>query len=458
MRKKNKCLIFIDADIICRHFIDSNAFKDLIKFNEVQYIFPEKDNKRLGNVNISTFDRNVKKIRINHYPNRLKIWRQLLFVDQMKIRLGSQNISMRYFRKKTLKWKASLIYTFIGLPIIWSFFKKIKYFQLKNRPNLQLNELISNFKPDVIIHPCVLEGLFLNDLILITKDKKIPLIVIMNSWDNPSTKRAVIGKPDWLLVWGKQTYNHSLKYMRMSEKNIIKFGSAQFDIYNSIPKYNKKQFRKYYGLDNNTNIILYAGSSKGTNEIKHLELINNAIQNDVIKNTIIIYRPHPWGHGGRNGHLLLDQKWTNIIIDKSMINYLKDVKNGNIYRYLSDYKDTHQLLYSVDAVISPLSTILIEAAINGKPSLCFLPYSDKSLHFQLDNELIHFKEFFQNVNFLKAFGYNELIPKIINLNELIKKPNIDVQMKKEANFFVKAFDNSFSIRLNEFVQNLLKTY
>ena len=36
---------------------------------------------------------------------------------------------------------------------------------------------------------------------LITKDKKIPLIVIMNSWDNPSTKRAVIGKPDWLLVW-----------------------------------------------------------------------------------------------------------------------------------------------------------------------------------------------------------------------------------------------------------------
>ena len=164
------------------------------------------------------------------------------------------------------------------------------------------------------------------------------------------------------------------------------------------------------------------------------------------------------GHGGRNGHLLLDQKWANIIIDKSMINYLKDVKNGNIYRYLSDYKDTHQILYSFDAVISPLSTILIEAAINGKPSLCFLPYSDKSLHFQLDNELIHFKEFFQNVNFLKAFGYNELIPKIINLNELIKKPNIDVQMKKEANFFVKAFDNSFSIRLNEFVQNLLKTY
>ena len=39
--------------------------------------------------------------------------------------------------------------------------------------------------------------------------------------------------------------------------------------------------------------------------------------------------------------------------------------------------------------------------------------------------------------FLKAFGYNELIPKIINLNELIKKPNIDVQMKKEANFLLK---------------------
>ena len=30
------------------------------------------------------------------------------------------------------------------------------------------------------------------------------------------------------------------------------------------------------------------------------------------------------GHGGRNGHL--DQKWANIIIDKSMINYLKTLK------------------------------------------------------------------------------------------------------------------------------------
>ena len=45
----------------------------------------------------------------------------------------------------------------------------------------------------------------------------------------------------------------------------------------------------------------------------------------------------------------------------------------------------------------------------------------------------------------------------MNLNELIKKPNIDVQMKKEANFLLKHLI-ILSIRLNEFVQNLLKTY
>ena len=46
----------------------------------------------------------------------------------------------------------------------------------------------------------------------------------MNSWDNPSTKQAVIGHPDWLLVWGQQTYDHSIKYLNMEKNRVIQFG------------------------------------------------------------------------------------------------------------------------------------------------------------------------------------------------------------------------------------------
>ncbi len=71
------------------------------------------------------------------------------------------------------------------------------------------------------------------------------------------------------------------------------------------------------------------------------------------------------------GHKLIDKKWEHVSIDKSMINYLKEIKSGNKKKFMANYYDTHEILTNVDAVISPLSTILIEAAIHGKPSLCF---------------------------------------------------------------------------------------
>ncbi len=295
--KKIKCLIFIDADVIFRHFVLSGSFEQLIKKQKVQYVLPEKGNKRLGDINLGSIDKLIIKNRIDHNPKRLKIWRQLLFVDQLRFKNGLQNKSMRSYRKKTLKWKAATLFTIFGLPIIWKIFKLFKLLQLNFCQNQQMIKVIENFKPDVIIHPSVLEGLFINDLILISKKKKIPLVVIMNSWDNPSTKNSVIGFPDWLLVWGRQTYEHSIKYMQMEKSRVIEFGCAQFDIFKckTINNYN---FRKKYNIKYKKIIILYAGSSKGTNEIHHLDLINKAIVDKKIENIKIIYRPHPWGQGG----------------------------------------------------------------------------------------------------------------------------------------------------------------
>ena len=64
-------------------------------------------------------------------------------------------------------------------------------------------------------------------------------------------------------------------------------------------------------------------------------------------------------------------KLNNIKIDKNMYEYLLKIKRGSTKKYLADYKETHEILSNVDAVISPLSTILIEAAMHGKPFMFF---------------------------------------------------------------------------------------
>ena len=58
------------------------------------------------------------------------------------------------------------------------------------------------------------------------------------------------------------------------------------------------------------------------------------------------------------------------------------------------------------------------ATIHGKPTLCFLPFADKSIHMLIETEFIHFKEYVKNENFLKAYGYNDFLPKVNKLLEI----------------------------------------
>lgn len=208
-------------------------------------------------------------------------------------------------------------------------------------------------------------------------------------------------------------------------------------------------------IDPKCNLLLYAGSSKGTDEIAHLSALDQAIEEGVLGNTVVIYRPHPWGGGGRNGHLLLSMAWRNVYIESSMQNYLERVGVGFGGKYLSDYRDTHDILSCVDAVISPLSTIILEAALHGKPVMCFLPFEDASEHFLRDFALTHFHQLFDIPEVLISNGNLELINTTLVLLRQIGNEQYSTRLRDSMNYFVEPFDRPYSIRLREFIQDLV---
>ena len=75
---------------------------------------------------------------------------------------------------------------------------------------------IMNKKTDLIIHPSILQGYFVNELLrfYISNKQSIPLIFLMNSWDNPSSKVLRTGKPSKLVVWGQQSKNHAVECVK----------------------------------------------------------------------------------------------------------------------------------------------------------------------------------------------------------------------------------------------------
>ena len=136
-----------------------------------------------------------------------------------------------------------------------------------------------------------------------------------------------------------------------------------------------------------------------------------------------------------------------------MRGYLEGVKQGRRGITLPDYRDTHDVLSNIDALVSPLSTILLEAALHGTPALCFLPDEDAG-HFRLALPLPHFEEFFASSTFRTAHGDAYLVSAVQELLQEVAQPGTGERYRKAASYFVREFDLAYGRRLAEFVETV----
>ena len=146
-----------------------------------------------------------------------------------------------------------------------------------------------------------------------------------------------------------------------------------------------------------------------------------------------MYRPHPWGVGGNQGDRIIEENWKHVQIEYTMKQYLEGIKKNGYHLTFPDYSDTHAVLSYCDCVISPLSTILIEAAMHGKPVMCFIPLEDiEAKHFQTVHSLPHFREFQNENQVVLAKSRVELISKVRLLFDQINEKDFPKKMKKLA--------------------------
>lgn len=452
-----KVLVFIDHDITVRHFLHSRVFERLGAAHEMVIVLPETGNKR---VSATPYGQDLSGGRLRRLPvslSRLKTWQGLMLADHLRWRRGAHHAAMRRFHRHAAGPKAAIKYGVLAQPGVFHAYRHWTQVRMARRGNEDLDQLLAEERPDVIIHPTVLAGVFINDLVLASRKRDIPLILIMNSWDNPSTKRAMTGRPDWLLVWGPQTQNHAVRFMGMPRERTLCFGAAQFDLYRDPPRISRAEFCRRHGIDPTATVLLYAGSSKGADEYSHLRLIDEAIEDGRLAGVEVVYRPHPWGGGGKGGERIADHPWRHVRVESTMCGYLVAVKAGNTGITTPDYRDTHDVLEAVDMVVSPLSTIIIEGALHGKPVMCFLPAdenTDRHLEFMLP--LTHFEDLFAEPSFLLARGNEELVPRLRELHERTGDAAYSAQLRRACEHFVTSFGRPYGERIVEFVESAVR--
>lgn len=443
-----KVLVFIDHDIICRHFIMSGAMAPLVANADVRFIFPEDDGRRVS-LDPATLPLGAPFERVAVNPLRQVVWRWILFADLLKYRRGKHMASIRKTRWRALGWKAGLLLKLAGLPLFTLVFKAIVRRRFAANPATELAALFERERPDVVLHPSVLDGVFVNDLVAQCRDSGVPLVVPINSWDNPATKRTVVGHPDKLLVWGPQTRQHAIDYMRIAPDHVVAFGAAQFDVFREKPRVDRASFAAAHGIDPAKKILLFAGSNARTDEVGALTALDAQIESGALPNLAIVYRPHPWGNGGHGGERLATTKWRHVVIHEPTRAYIASLSSGDGAMTFPDYRDTHDILAVVDLVLSPLSTILIEAVLHTKPVIVYAPAEGTS-DVSIKMPKVHFDEFLA----LPDVGLAKNIGEVVALIPKLLQPDVGARLFRQSSEFVSEFDRPWSERLVTLLRGL----
>lgn len=122
-----------------------------------------------------------------------------------------------------------------------------------------------------------------------------------------------------------------------------------------------------------------------------------------------------------------------------MRTYMDQIKSGETTPYMADYARTHDVLSAIDALVSPLSTIILEGALHGKPVMCYLPPEDKSTQSWLGTvrNMVHFEDMFNSPYIPIATNKEELIDNASKILDYVDDSKFKEALIEEMKFFVE---------------------
>lgn len=195
----------------------------------------------------------------------------------------------------------------------------------------------------------------LDDLLRAAEKQKIKTALLITNWDG-ATSKPLIKKPDMILTWGQQTAQLAEKIHGI---RALPVGCARFDHYREAEHLEKAKAKEILALDQDKKYLLFAGAGLPFIEPKVLSLLANTIRKFSQGNIKLLYRPHP-------------ESWLNHT-SESILEDVRDIveMDPTLQKYTNDDMSQYPVLFSaIDGLISPFSTMIVEAAFFNIPTLC----------------------------------------------------------------------------------------
>ena len=432
-----KILIFIEDDTYVRNYISTNAFS-MLNSHDLKYFISEKVSKenQIKNFEICDLKVSTSKLEKSIYKlvNQLQMYDksklntnflfrlkrelipnfQTLFTvpepftfsnfDPLFLRIKKVFPNSFFFRNifllltgcyKNLKNIFFEIFGLVRYTLIILIVKLhlkdflVRFFWTKVPLNSSISEILGNENPDLILIPNSIVGSEIYEILRVNNRlTNCKTLLLVDNWDNLSSKSVFISNPDYLGVWGNQSVEFAQAFHSMDKKNVKIIGTPRFEVYENFHK--NKDVGKLPQIISQP-YILFIGCALGFDELDALKELSEAISKisiDLPPDITILYRPHPWGGRSQYLSILKSNPIERVTVDPQIL------ENENIlgskFQPSLDYYP--HLLDKALFIVCPLSTMIIESTIMGKQVLA-LAHEDRHSLFSPNRILSNYKHF-----------------------------------------------------------------
>lgn len=488
---KMKGLVVISAGAEVQRFLMSGAFALVQSEYDLLYVFPDLQSSMRINLDLERL--NIPRIQyIPFHQGRYEKWEELFDVSCFAYKEASQSFGVRFEMQAHLgglakldfsvrdffdvrKVRKIMIHLLGQILRIKNRVKFAKYRKLASKERYkeyrghvidslglhpEMDKLVREFRPDFIILPSSLLDAMTNDVLQIAEKYNIPTFLLESGWDNISSKGILFHLPTTMAVWGEQTKRHAIDIQGVPAEHVFCLGSPHYEALKQPISAERRIIRQKLGLPVDKRLVLFGGAVRKFDETGLLVEMEKAIGSGDIPPVHILYRPHPW-RASRDEVNFFDYDWEFVSMDPEIAQIYRETKEnrryfgGNEFSFSMSY--LNELYRIVDAVISPMSTLILESMIIGNPVLA-IAFNDGKHLWSADQtaKMTHMKELQSILGIIFCRTREEFVPLLERLITFSGDEELRAGLRQSANYFVVQDDTTYSERLYRLVKERLQ--
>lgn len=228
-------------------------------------------------------------------------------------------------------------------------------------------DFIRDQSPDVVLVTPLLElGSHQHEQVRAARALGVPVVLLVHSWDNLTTKGLVHIAPDLIAVWNEAQRQEAIDLHGLDAERVVVTGAPAYDHwFGWKPSTTREGFCRKLGLDADRPFVVYLGSSafiapaEADTVLEWVEGLRAAPFPE-LRDVGIVVRPHPTNpvRGDRPAQQALESR-------NDVVLYPRDGQNPTDRESRQDYFDS---LYHSAAVVGVNTSAFLESSILGRPA------------------------------------------------------------------------------------------